>query len=98
MLSIVRNGDEPEDLRAVAAISLGPVFELADTDDFDDPLDPVPITEDTFQKVREWLRRLYSDTDVPKLVRRRTLKASMRNPREWHQDAVRSAYAGDDED
>ena len=98
LLSILRNGDEPELLRGIAAISLGPVLELADQDGFEDFLDPVPITEDTFHKIQEWLRRLYSDTDVPKLVRRRILEASVRNPREWHQDAIRSAYASDDED
>jgi hypothetical protein len=34
---------------------------------------------------------------VPKEVRRRILEASVRAPRDWHQDAVRAAYASGDE-
>ncbi len=36
-LSIVGNSREPEEFRRQAAISLGPVLELADIDEFDDP-------------------------------------------------------------
>ena len=36
LLSIVESPDEPDQLRARAAISLGPALEEADTDGFDD--------------------------------------------------------------
>ena len=95
LLSIVRNGAEPEELRARAVISLGPVLETAYFDGFEDPED-VPISEETFHEIQEFLRELYLDIDVPMEVRRRTLEGSVRAPQEWHQEAVRDAYAGGD--
>ena len=97
LLSILRSDDEPTKLRAKAAIALGPVLELEDLDGFEDP-DDVPITERTFQRIQERLRKLYLDPDAPKEVRRRTLEASIRSPQHWHQDAIRAAYTSDDED
>jgi len=97
LLSIVQSGAEPERLRATSAIALGPVLELSDTDGFDDPED-TPITEDTFLRIQESFRKLYSDTSVPKEVRRRVLEASVRALQDWHKGAVRSAYANRDED
>jgi len=96
LLSIVLRGDETEELRCQAVISLGPVLEYADTDGFDDP-DEVPISEGTFRKLQESLRKLYLDTDVAKNVRRRILEASVRAPQDWHPDAVLAAYSLDDE-
>ncbi|MGD9364356.1 MAG: hypothetical protein PVH87_01585 [Desulfobacteraceae bacterium] len=97
LLSIIQGDDESAELRGRAAISLGPILEHGDIDGFDDP-DDVPISEGMFRKIQETLRRLYLDAAVPKNVRRWILEASVRAPREWHQDAVREAYAGDDED
>jgi hypothetical protein len=96
LLSIVGSGDEAEALRAQAAISLGPVLEQADTDGFEDP-DDVPISEATFRRIQESLRTLYADADVPKGIRRRILEASVRAQQEWHPDAIRAAYASEDE-
>src|ERR1700758_4372855 len=55
LLAIVGNASEPAELRAKAAISLGPVLEQSDIEmgddgEFDDP-DDVPISEKTFRKV-----------------------------------------------
>lgn len=97
LLSILQSGEESDELRGKAAISLGPVLEHADTDGFEDP-DDVPIAEDTFHRIRDSLRKLYFDADVPKNVRRRILEASVRAPQGWHQDAIRAAYYSDDED
>jgi hypothetical protein len=66
-------------------------------DGFEDA-DNVPITEEMFGKIQETFHRLYMDTSVAKEVRRRILEASVRAPQEWHQDAVRMAYAKDDEE
>ena len=96
LLSILRRGDKPETVRGRAAISLGPVLEHADTEGFEDA-DDLPITERTFHRIQESLRKLYMDANVPKEVRRRILEASVRAPQDWHQDAVRAAYASDDE-
>lgn len=95
LLSILRSGDNPKEVRGRAAISLGPVLEFADMHGFDD--DTVPIVESTFHRIQESLHKLYMDADVPKEVRRRVLEASVRAPQDWHQDAVRAAYSSDDE-
>jgi hypothetical protein len=96
LLSILCSGDESEKMRGKTAISLGPALENADMDGFDDP-DDVAISEQTFRKIQETLRKLYMDADVPKEVRRRTLEASVRAPQNWHPDAVRAAYSSDDD-
>jgi len=96
LLSIVLSGEESENLRARAVISLGPALETAFIDGFEDPED-VPISEEAFHGIQESLRELYMDTDVPKEVRRKILEGSVRAPQEWHQEAIRNAYSSDDE-
>jgi len=97
LTAILRSPDEPEPLRATAAIALGPVLELADMDGFEDP-DDVPITQGTFRDIQDWLQKLYFDNSIPKEVRRRILEASVRAPEVWHQNAVRAAYSSGDKD
>jgi hypothetical protein len=97
LMAIVRNPDEPEGLRAQAAISLGPVLEQADTDGFEDP-DDVPITERTFRNIRNLLQKIYFDKTTPKEVRRRILEASVRAAESWHQNAIKAAYSSGDKD
>ena len=79
LLTVVCSADEPDQLRARAAISLGPVLEQADTDGFEDP-DDVPITERTFRNILDSMEKLYLDNSIPKEVRRRILEASVRAP------------------
>jgi len=97
LLSILRNGNEPENLRAKAAISLGPALDHADTEmyGFDD--DSALVSEEAFVGIQDTLRKLYMDADVPKEVRRRILEASVRAMQDWHQDAIQTAYRSDDE-
>ena len=97
LLSIVGNVADPEELRAQAATSLGPVLELAYEQEFDDP-DEIPISEKTFHKIQQALRKIYLDSGIPKLVRRRILESSARAPEEWHAEAIRDAYANDDQE
>jgi hypothetical protein len=96
LLAILRSGSESEELRGKAVLSLGPILEHADMHGFEDA-DDVPIAERTFHRIQESLRKLCMDAGVPKDVRRRILEASVRAPQTWHQDAVRAAYASDDE-
>ncbi|MFH1952975.1 MAG: HEAT repeat domain-containing protein [Pseudomonadota bacterium] len=96
LLSIVLSGEESEDLRARAVISLGPALETAYMDEFEDPED-VLISEETFHRIQETLGELYMDTDVPKEVRRRILEGAVQAPQDWHQEAIRDAYSSDDE-
>src|SRR5208283_5195039 len=62
LLTIVGSGDEPEELRAKAAISLGPVLEQGDLEllDDDESNDPecAPISLDTLQNVQDVLHEL----------------------------------------
>jgi len=97
LLAILCNGNESENLRSTAAISLGPALEYADIDEFEDP-DDVPITEQMFRRVQETFHMLYMDAGAPKEVRRYILEASVRAPQPWHHDAVRAAYSSDDQD
>ena len=70
LLAILRKSQESKQVRARAAISLGPILEYADTEGFDDAGD-VPISKRTFQGIQESLHQLYSDAHTPKEVRRR---------------------------
>jgi len=97
LLTVVCSVDEPDQLRARAAISLGPVLEQADIDGFEDP-DDVPITERTFRNILDSMEKLYLDNSIPKEVRRRILEASVRAPETWHQDAIRNAYSSGDKE
>jgi len=97
LTAIIRRPDEPEQLRAAAAIALGPVLEQADTFEFEDP-DDVPITEHTFRNIQDWLHKLHFDHRIPKEIRRRILEASVRAPEEWHQAAIRAAYSSGDKE
>ncbi|HEX8802139.1 MAG TPA: hypothetical protein VF772_26185, partial [Terriglobales bacterium] len=90
LMAVIRRPDEPEQLRAAAAIALGPVLEQADIDGFEDP-DDVPITQRTFHNIQDLLHTLHFDNSIPKEVRRRILEASVRAPEEWHQNAIRAA-------
>lgn len=100
LLSILRDPNKPDEVRGTAAIALGPVLEQADLEGFEDipglPSDQ-PISEPTFHEIQATLRELYSDEDVPREVRRRILEGSVRAPEEWHADAIRAAYASDDD-
>jgi hypothetical protein len=97
LLTVLRCADETEKVRSRAAISLGPVLELCDTQGFDDP-DLVGVGERTYLEIQTAMRALFFDADVPNEVRRRVLEASVRAPLDWHPGAIRSSYASDDED
>lgn len=84
-----RNADD--ELRCIAAISLGPALEDADMMDPDDPDDSV-ISEHVFEGLRRGLRKIYMDADAPESVRRSVLEAAVRAPEDWHREAVRGAY------
>ncbi|MBW1800130.1 MAG: hypothetical protein JRJ85_05305 [Deltaproteobacteria bacterium] len=96
LLSIISNGDESEELRGRAAISLGPALELAYIDDLYDD-DDTTISEEVFQRIQESLRELFMDADIPKEARRRILEAAVRAPQDWHREAVRTTYGSKDE-
>jgi hypothetical protein len=97
LLAIIRSADEPEQLRAQAAISLGPVLEDTDTNGYEDP-EAINISRSTFRDIRDSLHRLYLDDSIPKEVRRRILEASVRAHEDWHRDAITTAYSSGERD
>jgi len=102
LLSIACSDTAPEKLREQAAISLGPVLESVDTDEFEiaegiEEPDDIEISAETFQKIQKTLRKLYMDAATPKDVRRRAIEASVRAPQDWHRDVIRAAYSSGDE-
>jgi hypothetical protein len=98
LLAVLRSPDEPEKLRARAAISFGAVLEQTDIDGFDDPCCDPSIAEDTFHTIQDSLQKLFLDAGTPKEVRRRILEASVRASGDWHATAIAAAYSGGDRD
>jgi hypothetical protein len=95
LIEIVGDSGDPEDLRAQAAISLGPALEQADLDLPDEP-EEAPISEEMFDKLRNSLQAIIKDERQPKEVRRRALEASVRAADDWHAETVASAYSSGD--
>ena len=92
LLSIAVERSTDEELRCIAAISLGPALEDAAMMDPDDSDDSV-ISESVFEGLKRGLRKIYMDGDASEAVRRSVLEASVRAPEDWHREAVRGAYA-----
>jgi len=97
LLSIVGSAAESDELRARAAISLGPALEQADIEEFDDP-DAVPISPKTFSDIQQSLRKLSLDSGVSNFLRRSILEAAVRAPEDWHAGAIRSAWSNSDQE
>lgn len=95
LLSILHTGDESEEMRGLAAISLGPALEEADMEIDDDP-DDMAISEEKFSEVKTALKAAYANVDFPEHVRRKVLEASVRTMQDWHANAVRAAYRSND--
>jgi len=95
LLAILGSADQAEELRARAAISLGPALEQADIEEFDDP-DASPIGLQTFRAIKRSLRQLFLESGVPESVRRCILEAAVSAPQDWHTGAIRSAWSNRD--
>jgi len=90
-LAILACPEEPEALRAAAAIALGPGLEQAEERDWDDPEEGW-LSPSLFEEAKEVLHEVWQAPGVPKVVRRKLLEAAVRAPQAWHADAVRAAY------
>jgi HEAT repeat protein len=95
--------DTSDEVRAAAAIALGPTLEIMDTelDDkgrVEDSLGMAPLSQRVYDLVVETLRRVTVDQSEPALVRRRAFEAAVRSPKSWQVEVIRSAWAGDDPD
>jgi hypothetical protein len=96
LIDLLEDGRQPDEIRARAAISLGPVLEQVETDGFEDAEDLL-ITETTFHRIQESLRATCMNPGEPKEVRRRALEGSVRAPQRWHADAIRAAFGSADD-
>ena len=99
LIAIVKDAGADESLRGRAAIALGPALEGTDLMmelEEDEDEEEVSLSKAVFDGVQGALERCYRDSGCPKEVRRRCLEASVRAPREWHPEAVRSAYRSGD--
>jgi hypothetical protein len=98
LLGIVKSSEEPVELRAEAAIALGPALEEAELGDYEDTDDSPSLSKSFVQEIQRTFHQLYSDTNVPGNLRRSVLESSVRNLQNWHADAIRSAYESDNRD
>jgi hypothetical protein len=96
LAAIAANRDEPTELRAAAAIALGPSLEYADILDPEELADEEAFSAAAIRRVEQSLRAIYDAADTPDALRRAALEASVRAPRSWHEDAVRAAHASAD--
>lgn len=111
LLRFARDPNRDPEERARALIALGPALQMCWEDEDDDGTLPAappdasafeeaffehPLSNAVYAQVLETLRRLYHDADLPKLLRRRALEASVRAPREWQRDATRAAWGSGD--
>ena len=95
LLTVLHDPAETEEVRATAAIALGPALESASFDGFEFP-EEVPISETMFDRARAALRELFADESLPTLVRRRVLEAAVRAEEDWHRQAIRDAWSDPD--
>lgn len=96
LLAVVTSDEESEELRANAAIALGPVLEDCDLMGFDFDDDDVAISEETYSILRRELKRLVLEEHQPRDVRRSAMEASVRAPDDWHEPEIRAALESDD--
>lgn len=111
LLRFARDPGNGLEERARALIALGPALQMCWEDEDDDGTLPAappdasafeeaffdhPLSTAVYGKVLEDLRRVYHDADLPKLLRRRALEASVRAPRDWQKDATRAAWSSGD--
>lgn len=102
VVRLIERGGSPEVLSR-AAIALGPTLELCDwemdeNDQFEAGDFGAPVDMAMYDRIQSLLHRLYADASTPVLLRRRALEASIRSRRDWHEGAVRAAWASGDPD
>lgn len=97
LLRILTNPEEPDAIRARAAISLGPALAEADVAGFEGS-EFTSIKEPLFVRAKDALQALYHDPGTSHEVRRRVLEASVRTQAGWHEEAVRTAFRSGDPD
>jgi HEAT repeat protein len=85
--------DPDTEVRAAAAIAVGPMLEESDTAIDEDDM---PVEGALVDQWRSALRTVHDDPSEPDLVRRRALEAAVRAPDSWMGPAARRALTSTD--
>lgn len=97
LLACVRDAELPAEVRASAAVALGPALEQTELVGFDDlEFDPPPLPEELFEQIQETFHELSQEPTQSALLRRRALEASVRAPEAWHRESVENAWKTND--
>jgi HEAT repeat protein len=86
--------DPDPEVRALAAVALGPALEDCDTA-IEVP-GASPVSRDAFERACRVLEAAWADETNSVEVRRRALEGAVRSPRPWQEAAIRAACAHDD--
>jgi HEAT repeat protein len=93
LLAVVQS-DSPARIRATAAFALGPLLETARVEGFEDH---APVEEVLYDRIRDVLYEIHADCDAPTLLRRRALEALAHAEDDRLEQAIRAAYAADED-
>ena len=96
LLGILTDPQEPAELRAGAAIALGPALEEADMEGPEPDPEYLSVSPALMRRATLVLREIHDDPEAPKLVRRRALEGAVRWPEPWQIRAVREAFRSAD--
>ncbi len=95
LLAVLEERKNPEQLRASAAISLGPALATADDMNFGE-FGETPLDNERYEIVQTVLHQLVDNQEEPTILRRRALEASIRSPEDWHAGSIAWAYQQDE--
>lgn len=89
LLTDIAAAEPDPEVRARAAVALGPALEDCDTS-LGLPYG-TEVSEATFERACQVLERVARDPALPKVVRRRALEGAVRAPRGWQEALIRRA-------
>ncbi len=90
LTEVVGEAGAPEELRARAALAIGPALETAHQGVASDAGES--LSDAAFRKAQKALKRIYDNTSESSEVRRCVFEAMVRAPEDWHKAAIREAY------
>lgn len=93
----ILNGDSDDEVRARAAIALGPALaEYFENEGFFE--DDSALDRAAYDTVVTTLRSNVEGDSNPMILRRRSLEAAIRSPQDWQLDSIRRFYESGDKD
>jgi HEAT repeat protein len=96
------SGDDSDEIRAEAVVTLGPVFEECGID-YDEELEfewgpeiGPPVSPGVYRAIVQRVRALYEDETEAKEVRRRAFEVLVRDPQPWQRQSIIEHFASQD--